>query len=73
MHSSVTHLGPVTHGFAGDQWEERLRGLTGQQLADRLTWLSWWSPGTFQVVMDYMEFAENLAADSHSGDGPHDE
>jgi hypothetical protein len=34
------------------------------ELADRLRWLSWWAPGVFNAVMDYMEFADALAADS---------
>jgi hypothetical protein len=44
--------------------EVRLRGLSRQQLADRLNWLSWYQPGIFTAVMDYMEFSENLAADT---------
>jgi hypothetical protein len=31
------------HDFGDSQQDERLRGLTRQQLADRLAWLSWWS------------------------------
>jgi hypothetical protein len=44
--------------------EARLRGLTHKQLADRLTWLAWYQPGSFAAVMDYMEFSEALAADA---------
>ena len=44
--------------------EARLRGLSHQQLADRLTWLSWYQPGIFTALMDYMEFSDNLAADT---------
>ena len=33
------------------------------QLADRLRWLSWYAPGIFTAVMDYMEFTDALAAD----------
>jgi hypothetical protein len=73
MSSSVSHPGPVMHDFGDNPEDERLRGLTHQQLADRLTWLSWWSPGTFQAVMDYMEFIDNLAADGDPGqDNPDD-
>ena len=63
MSSSVSHPDPVMHDFGDNPEDEQLRGLTQQQLADRLTWLSWWSPGAFQAVMDYMEFTDNLAAD----------
>ena len=73
MSSSVSHPGPVMHDFGDSPEDERLRGMTRQQLADRLTWLSWWSPGTFQAVMDYMEFTDNLAADGDPGqDRPDD-
>jgi hypothetical protein len=44
--------------------EVRLRGLSVQQLADRLNWLSWYQPGIFTAVMDYAEFSEDLAADT---------
>ena len=48
-----------------DNWfEARLRGLSYQQLADRLRWLSWYQPGTFTAVMDYMEFCDDRAADT---------
>jgi hypothetical protein len=45
--------------------DARLRGLSHQQLADRLNWLSWYQPGIFTALMDYMEFSENLAADTN--------
>jgi len=44
--------------------EARLRGLSRQQLADRLNWLSWYQPGIFTALMDYMEFSDSLAADT---------
>jgi hypothetical protein len=45
-------------------YEARLRGLSHQQLADRLNWLSWYQPGIFTALMDYMEFSDTLAADT---------
>jgi hypothetical protein len=45
-------------------YEARLRGLSHQQLADRLKWLAWYQPGVFTAVMDYVGFCEDLAADS---------
>ena len=51
--------------YAGDHPDEaRLRGLTRQQLADRLNWLSWYQPGIFAAVMDYGQFNDDLAADT---------
>ncbi len=53
--------------------EARLRGLTHQQLADRLAWLAWYQPGIFTAVMDYMEFSDALAADADpTNSGPTD-
>lgn len=46
--------------------DARLGGLSCQQLVDRLCWLSWYQPGTFTAVMDYMEFCDTLAADTDS-------
>ena len=49
------------HGFgedphAGDHpCETRLRGLSHQQLADRLNWLSWYQPGTFAAVISSLK------------------
>jgi hypothetical protein len=48
----------------GNPYEARLRGLSHQQLADRLKWLSWYQPGVFTAVMDYVGFCEDLAADT---------
>jgi hypothetical protein len=51
--------------YGGDHPDEaRLRGLTHQQLADRLNWLSWYQPGIFTAVMDYGQFSDDLAADT---------
>ena len=69
MRSSLSQPSLGTHPFGDTAAEERLRGLDRQQFAERLTWLSWWSPGSFSVVMDYLEFVDNLAAD---GENDHD-
>ena len=50
-----------------DPYEVRLRGLSYQQLADRLNWLSWYQPGIFTALMDYMEFIDTLAANTDTG------
>lgn len=63
MRPSLSQPSLAMHPFGDTQAEERLHGLDRQQLADRLTWLSWWSPGTFTVVMDYMQYVEDLDAD----------
>jgi hypothetical protein len=73
MTTSLSNPAPSARpadGFAENPYDEdnpyeaRLRGLSHQQLADRLNWLSWYQPGIFTAVMDYMEFTDNLAADT---------
>ncbi|MGH3280686.1 MAG: hypothetical protein ACRDNW_16335 [Trebonia sp.] len=73
MRPSLSQPGPGAHPFGDTRVEERLRGLDRQQLADRLTWLSWWAPGTFEVLMDYLQFTDDLAAGGDpDGEGPDD-
>jgi hypothetical protein len=65
MKASLSHLTPSAHArgdFDYTPYDERLRGLTCDQLTDRLRWLSWYAPGIFTAVMDYMEFTDVLAA-----------
>jgi hypothetical protein len=67
MQASLSHLTPSAHprdDFADALNDERLRGLTYDQLADRLRWLSWYAPGIFAAVMDFMDFTDALAADA---------
>jgi hypothetical protein len=45
-------------------YEARMHGLSHQQLADRLNWLSWYQPSIFTAVMDYMDFSDALSADA---------
>jgi hypothetical protein len=67
MEASLSQLTPSAHphdDFADALYDERLRGLTYDQLTDRLRWLSWYAPGIFTAVMDFMEFTDALAADA---------
>jgi hypothetical protein len=34
---------------------DRIRGRSRDELADVVTFLAWYAPGTFQAVMDYMD------------------
>ena len=82
MTTSLSNHAPSARpvdGFGEDPYDEvhpdeaRLRGLTHQQLTDRLNWLSWYQPGIFTAVMDYMEFSDTLAADADpTGPDPDD-
>jgi hypothetical protein len=67
MQASLSHPAPSAHldaVFDDTPYDERLRGLTHEQLEDRLRWLSWWAPGVFTAVMDYADFTDALAADT---------
>ena len=69
MQASLSHPAPSAHAnanadFADAPYDERLRGLTHDQLAERLRWLSWYAPGIFTAVMDYMEFSDALTVDA---------
>jgi hypothetical protein len=73
MTTSLSNHGPSARpvdGFDKDPldqdnpYEARLRGLSHQQLTDRLTWLAWYQPGIFTAVLDYMQVSEDLAADT---------
>jgi hypothetical protein len=49
-----------------DQFTERLRGLNPQQILDALTFVAFWSPGTFTAALDYCE----ATGWGQSGSGP---
>jgi hypothetical protein len=64
-----------------DQFTERLRGLNQQQLQDAMTFVAFWSPGTFTAALDYCEttswgwfgFDPDLAPDPDNDDHPEDD
>jgi hypothetical protein len=64
MQTSLSNHSPSARHDEDNPHEVRLRGLNHQQITDRLNWLSWYQPGIFTALMDYMEFSDNLAADT---------
>ena len=64
-----------------DQFTERLRGLSPQQLLDAMTFVAFWSPGAFTAALDYCEatdwgwsgFDPDLASDPDDDDNPDDD
>ena len=67
MQTSLAHPAPSAHAdgdFTDTPCGNRLRGLTHDQLTDRLRWLSWYAPGVFTAVMDYADFTDALVADT---------
>jgi len=51
----MTHPGPAAHLFGEVPGADRLLGRSQAELADAMTWLAWYAPGTFTAVMDYMD------------------
>jgi hypothetical protein len=51
----MTHPGPAPHLIPEVPGTDRILGRSRDDLADAVTWLAWYAPGTFQAVMDYMD------------------
>ena len=60
---------------ADDQFTVRLRGLSPQQLLDAMTFVAFWSPGTFTAALDYCEATDWgwSGFDPDQGPGPDDD
>ena len=68
--STTPALCVSTAGDPGDDPQAvRLRGLSRQQLEERLIWLSWYNLAAYTAVMDYMDFCDSLAADTNPDAG----
>ena len=58
MNPSMTHPAPAAHllsEFSEVPGKDRILGRTQANLADAMTFLAWYAPGTFTAVMDYMD------------------
>jgi hypothetical protein len=55
VNASMTHPAPAAHPLGEVPGTDRLLGRTRTELAEAMTWLAWYAPGTFQAVMDYMD------------------
>jgi hypothetical protein len=55
MNASITHPAPSAHLIGEVQGGDRILGRSQAELADAMTWLAWYAPGTFRAVMDYMD------------------
>jgi hypothetical protein len=53
MNASMTH--PAPHLIPEVPGLDRIRGRSRDELADAMTWLAWYAPGTFRAVIDYMD------------------
>jgi hypothetical protein len=55
VNASITHPAPAAHLIGEVPGSDRILGRSQAELADSMTWLAWYAPGTFQAVMDYMD------------------
>jgi hypothetical protein len=55
MTASTTQPAPAGHLLPEIPGAGRLRGRSRQELAEAMTWLAWYAPGTFTAVLDYMD------------------
>jgi hypothetical protein len=46
---------PAAHPVSEVPGTDRIRGRSQAELADAMTWLAWYAPGTFTAVMDYTD------------------
>jgi hypothetical protein len=51
----MTYPAPAVHLISEVPGKDRILGRSQAELADAMTWLAWYAPGTFQAVMDYMD------------------
>jgi hypothetical protein len=51
----MTDPAPAAHLPSEVPGKERILGRSQAELADAMTWLAWYAPGTFTAVMDYMD------------------
>jgi hypothetical protein len=55
MNASMTHPAPAPHLIPEVPGLDRILGRSRDELADAMTWLAWYAPGTFRAVIDYMD------------------
>jgi hypothetical protein len=55
MNASMTHPAPAAHLIPEVPGKDRILGRSHSELADAMTFLAWYAPGTFRAVMDYMD------------------
>jgi hypothetical protein len=58
VNASVTRSAPAARRTGDVPGRDRLLGRTQPELADAMTWLAWYAPGTFTAVMDYMDHVD---------------
>jgi hypothetical protein len=60
--TSVSHPAPAAHALGEVVGADRLLGRTQAELAEAMTWLAWYAPGTYTAVLDYMDHCDGEPA-----------
>jgi hypothetical protein len=55
--TSISRTAQAAYLTAEVPGADRLLGRTRDELADALTWLAWYAPGTYTAVMDYLDYS----------------
>ena len=56
MNTSISRPAQAVRLIGEVPGADRLLGRTRDDLADAMTWLAWYAPGTYTAVMDYMDY-----------------
>ena len=56
MNTSISRIAKAAHPIGEVPGADWLLGRTRDDLADAMTWLAWYAPGTYTAVMDYMDY-----------------
>ena len=65
MNASITHPAPAAHPINEVPGKGRILGRSQADLADAMTWLAWYAPGTFTAVLDYMDTVDGEVIPAH--------
>jgi hypothetical protein len=65
VNASITHATPAAHLINEVPGKDRILGRSQADLADAMTWLAWYAPGTFTAVLDYMDTVDGEVIPAH--------
>jgi hypothetical protein len=65
VNASVSYPALAPHVISEVPGTDRLLGRTRGELADAMTWLAWYAPGTYTAVLDYMDSCDGEARPRH--------
>jgi hypothetical protein len=56
VNTSTSRTTQSAHMIGEVPGADRLLGRARDELADAMTWLAWYAPGTYTAVMDYLDY-----------------